>query len=164
MKKHSLPRYGWAVLFLLKNKEEDDRIGPVSPRQVNDFDGLKEVVVLSKIDKKKLDRLYGLLREAEKGDLDTAAALRWAIFTLEQADRQDKDDDFFRLVLMPEQTLNSIIDSGAFNEVIKGYLVAAMQTMDFDCTSIQKTVNTLDYIFDEVDADAARKSYRKLWI
>lgn len=120
--------------------------------------------MLSKIDKKKLDRLYGLLREAEKGDLDTAAALRWAIFTLEQTDRQDKDDDdFFRLALMPEQTLNSIIDSGAFNEVIKGYLVAAMQTMDFDRTSIQKTVNTLDYIFDEVDADAARKDYRKLW-
>ena len=37
---------------------------------------------MSSLDKKRLDRLYKLL-EAMK-DQDTAAALRWAIFTLEQ--------------------------------------------------------------------------------
>lgn len=114
--------------------------------------------ILGEIEKKRIGCLYDLLRKAEKDDFDTAAALRWAILTLEQPDWRNKgDDDFFRLVLMPEQTLNGIIDSGAFNEIIKGYLVATMQTMDFDRTSIQNAANTLDYIFDEVDADAARK-------
>ena len=37
---------------------------------------------MSSLDQKQLDRLYDLL-EREK-DPDTAAALRWAIFTLEQ--------------------------------------------------------------------------------
>lgn len=37
---------------------------------------------MSPLDRKRLDRLYTLL-ERER-DPDTAAALRWAIFTLEQ--------------------------------------------------------------------------------
>lgn len=37
---------------------------------------------MSSLDEKRLDRLYALL-EREK-DPNTAAALRWAIFTLEQ--------------------------------------------------------------------------------
>ena len=37
---------------------------------------------MSGLDRKRLDRLYQLL-EKEK-DADTAAALRWAIFTLEK--------------------------------------------------------------------------------
>lgn len=40
--------------------------------------------MLSPLDKKNLDRLYKLLRRAEREkDADTAGALRWAIFTLE---------------------------------------------------------------------------------
>lgn len=40
---------------------------------------------MDKISEKRLDRLYALLRRAERErDVDTAAALRWAIFTLEQ--------------------------------------------------------------------------------
>lgn len=40
--------------------------------------------MLDKIDQMRVDRLYELLHEADKKDPDTAAALRWAIFTLEQ--------------------------------------------------------------------------------
>lgn len=40
--------------------------------------------MLSKIDEKQIDRLYNLLHKAGTTDPDTAAALRWAIFTLEQ--------------------------------------------------------------------------------
>ena len=39
---------------------------------------------MSSLDEKRLDRLYELLRGGEGIDSDTAAALRWAIFTLEQ--------------------------------------------------------------------------------
>lgn len=36
------------------------------------------------MDKQKLERLYELLERAEKeNDIESAAALRWAIFTLE---------------------------------------------------------------------------------
>lgn len=37
---------------------------------------------MSGLDEKRLDRLYALLEKEQ--DPDTAAALRWAIFTLEQ--------------------------------------------------------------------------------
>ena len=37
---------------------------------------------MSSLDKKRLDRLYTLLEHVR--DPDTAAVLRWAIFTLEQ--------------------------------------------------------------------------------
>lgn len=39
---------------------------------------------MSTLEKLKIDRLYALLQKVEKTDPDTAAALRWAIFTLEQ--------------------------------------------------------------------------------
>lgn len=39
--------------------------------------------MLSNLDLKQLDRLYALLRKLERKDPDTAAALRWAIFQLE---------------------------------------------------------------------------------
>lgn len=37
---------------------------------------------MSGLDEQRLDRLYALLEREQ--DTDTAAALRWAIFTLEQ--------------------------------------------------------------------------------
>lgn len=45
-------------------------------------------MMLSKLDQKQVDRLYTLL-EREK-DPDTAAALRWAIFTLENPPVTDR--------------------------------------------------------------------------
>lgn len=40
---------------------------------------------MSGLDEKRLDRLYDLLvRATSEKDEDTCAALRWAIFTLEQ--------------------------------------------------------------------------------
>ena len=41
---------------------------------------------MSEIDKQQIDRLYELM-EREKGDQDMTAALRWAIFQLEQMGR-----------------------------------------------------------------------------
>lgn len=35
------------------------------------------------LEEKRIDRLYKLLRQLESKDPDTAAALRWAIFQLE---------------------------------------------------------------------------------
>lgn len=39
---------------------------------------------MTQLDQRRLDRLYKLLERLERGkDLETAAALRWAIFQLE---------------------------------------------------------------------------------
>lgn len=42
------------------------------------------------LDDKHIDRLYVLLQKVEKKDPDSAAALRWAIFTLEQSISQSR--------------------------------------------------------------------------
>lgn len=39
--------------------------------------------MLSSLDRKQIDRLYALLCKLEGKDPDTASALRWAIFQLE---------------------------------------------------------------------------------
>lgn len=44
-------------------------------------------------DEKKIEQLYALLHEKEQSDPDVAASLRWAIFNLEQQDRQQQPTD-----------------------------------------------------------------------
>ena len=54
---------------------------------------------MSEIDKQQIDRLYELM-EREKGDQDMTAALRWAIFQLEQMGREKQTGDLvFRLAV-----------------------------------------------------------------
>lgn len=118
---------------------------------------------MSEIDKKQIDLLYKLM-EREKSDPDTAAALRWAIFQLEQQGREKQTGDLvFRLAFTPEPEINSIIDTGAFNEIIKGYAVLAMQaTGSMTHGAIQDVMQEMDAIFDDADAATARKAYRDL--
>lgn len=40
------------------------------------------------LEEKRIDQLYKLLHQIEHKDLDTAAALRWAIFELERMVKQ----------------------------------------------------------------------------
>lgn len=118
--------------------------------------------MLSEIDKQQIDRLYALM-EREKGDQDMAASLRWAIFQLEQMGREKQTGDLvFRLAFTPEPEINSIMDTGMFNEIVKGYAVLAMQEAKADDGIIQQAVDALDAIFDNTDAAAARKAYREL--
>ncbi len=49
---------------------------------------------MSDLDQKQIDRLYKLMEEKEQSDPDVAASLRWAIFNLEQQDRQQAPHDF----------------------------------------------------------------------
>lgn len=126
---------------------------------------------MSKLDGKRIDHLYRLLQEKEKSDLDAAASLRWAIFTLEQMNR-DKSKQQNELAqktallaqysMKPEQEINDIMDTGAFNEIVKGYLVMAMQATGSSHEEIQQTLSALEYAFDDADADKARQAYQKL--
>ena len=54
------------------------------------------------------------------------------------------------------------MDTGMFNEIVKGYAVLAMQEAKADDGIIQQAVDALDSIFDDTDAAAARKAYREL--
>lgn len=118
---------------------------------------------MSEIDKQQIDYLYKLM-EREKGDQDMTAALRWAIFQLEQMGREKQTGDLvFRLAFTPEPEINSIMDTGMFNEIIKGYAVLAMQaTGEMTHGAIQDVMQEMDAIFDDTDAAAARKAYREL--
>lgn len=61
-----------------------------------------------------------------------------------------------------EQELNAIIDTGVFNEIIKGYLVIALQDIDKPRAEILEALSALEAAFDDADAECARNTYRKL--
>lgn len=115
---------------------------------------------MSDLDQKQIDRLYKLLHEKEKSDPATATSLRWAIFQLEQKDREKQTGDLvFRLAFTPEPEIDSIMDTGVFNEIVKGYLVIAMREANIEQKKIQKAIYALDDAFNFTDAAAARKAY-----
>ena len=82
---------------------------------------------------------------------------------LEQHDRQQSStDQIFQFAIKSEAEINSIMDTGAFNEIVKGYLVIVMRAANAGYGEIQEAVIALDDIFDITDADSARKAYREL--
>lgn len=48
------------------------------------YDGCFDAVNYKTLEEKRIDRLYDLLHKLDGNDTEGAAALRWAIFTLEQ--------------------------------------------------------------------------------
>lgn len=118
---------------------------------------------MSDLDKKQLDRLYNLLHEKEQSDPDVAAVLRWAIFQLEQKGSEKQTGDLvFRLAFTPEPEINEIMDSGAFNEIVKGYVVVAMQGAKIERDEILDAIDALEDAFDDTDAAAARSAYKEI--
>ena len=57
----------------------------------------------------------------------------------------------------PEEELNAMVDTGMFNSIIAGYLVATLKSLDYKTGDIQAAARELHRIFDEMDAAAARK-------
>lgn len=57
----------------------------------------------------------------------------------------------------PEEELNAMVDTGMFNSVIEGYLIATLRSMDCSNPDIQEAVRALHRIFDDMDAAEARK-------
>ena len=61
------------------------------------------------------------------------------------------------MVAKPEEELNAMVDTGMFNSIISGYLVATLKSLDYKAEDIQAAARELHRIFDEMDAAAARK-------
>lgn len=56
-----------------------------------------------------------------------------------------------------EEELNTMIDTGIFDGIIEGYLIATLRSLDYKTEDIQAAARELHRIFDEMDAAAARK-------
>lgn len=52
-----------------------------------------------------------------------------------------------------EEDLCSLVDSSAFNDIIRGYLKLAVDSADIDEKSKDKVLNQLRWIFDEKQAE-----------
>lgn len=61
------------------------------------------------------------------------------------------------MVAKPEEELNAMVDTGMFNSIISGYLVATLKSLDYKTGDIQAAARELHQIFDEMDAAEARK-------
>lgn len=72
------------------------------------------------------------------------------------------EDLFFTLMGKPEHELNEIIDTGAFNEIIRGYLVIALQDTGKQPADIAKALEALEAAFDQADAEEARLAFRAI--
>ena len=57
----------------------------------------------------------------------------------------------------PEEELNAMVDTGMFNSIITGYLVATLKSLDYKTEDIQVAARELHRIFYEMDAAEARK-------
>ena len=62
-----------------------------------------------------------------------------------------------KMITTPEEELNAMVDTGMFNSIITGYLVATLKSLNYKTEDIQAAVRELHRIFDEMDASAARK-------
>lgn len=54
-----------------------------------------------------------------------------------------------------------IMDSGVYNDAIKGSLIEAMRNVDFSREDILKALNGLRWALDEMTASDAFENYRK---
>ena len=57
----------------------------------------------------------------------------------------------------PEEELNAMVDTGIFNSIIAGYLVATLKSLNYKTEDIQAAARELYRVFDDMDAAAARK-------
>ena len=60
---------------------------------------------------------------------------------------------------LAEEERMHICDMGFYNDVIRGYLVKAMQNADFEEKEISRALRGLHHAFDDMDATRAEKLY-----
>lgn len=67
---------------------------------------------------------------------------------------------FFRAATMSETERQEFVDTGAFNEIIRGYLVCAMGYADFAPKDVKRALGGLHIALDEFTAAEAQQMYR----
>ena len=62
---------------------------------------------------------------------------------------------------LTEDQQNQIFDCGCFTEVVRGYLILAMEDEDFSREDIAKVLTYTGSVFEDIPAAEARAAYRK---
>ena len=60
---------------------------------------------------------------------------------------------------LTEEERMHICDMGFYNDVIRGYLIKAMENADFEDKEISRALRGLHHAFDDMDATRAEKLY-----
>ena len=68
-----------------------------------------------------------------------------------------KQDLFVKMMSATEDEVNAMADTGRFNSIIKGYMVATLKQLDYKQNDIEAAVDALADILDTMDAGAARQ-------
>lgn len=86
----------------------------------------------------------------------------WHVEATADLDIQKQANLLMKCAFMSEQEKNRIIDTGAFNEIIAGYLVLALQDAGRSRSDIKEAVRALHQVFDDASAEQARRAYKGL--
>lgn len=68
-------------------------------------------------------------------------------------------DLFLKMIGTSEDEINAIADTGMFNGIIKGYLVATLKHLHYKQEDISDAIDALTDILDNVNAEEARKHF-----
>lgn len=68
-------------------------------------------------------------------------------------------DLFLKMISTSEDEINAMADTGMFNGIIEGYLIATLRSLDYSDPDIQEAVRTLHRLLDSMDAAEARQEY-----
>lgn len=71
-----------------------------------------------------------------------------------------KQDLFFEMMSATEDEINAMADTGRFNSIIKGYMVATLKQLNFTADDIEAAVDALTDILDAMPAEEARQLYK----
>ena len=70
-------------------------------------------------------------------------------------------DTLFRAAIMSNTERCDFVDTGIFNEIIKGYLVCAMGFADFTPKEVKKALHGMHIALDEFSAEQAQRIYQQ---
>lgn len=74
-------------------------------------------------------------------------------------ERHKKMDE--KAFALTEEERMHICDMGFYNDVIRGYLIKAMENVGFEEKEISRALRGLYHAFDDMDAERAEKLYLK---
>lgn len=69
--------------------------------------------------------------------------------------------DMKKLTAMTDEQRLLLCDLGYYNEIIQGYMIAAMEQGKFDREDVKRAIHCLHDCFDDLSAAEARKIYRR---
>ena len=70
-------------------------------------------------------------------------------------------ETFMKMITKTEEEINDMFNSGMFNSLETGYGKMALQAMGMEKEEIRRFEETMNVMFSDYDAIAARKAYKE---